>query len=273
MSAKRLTPPIKWHGGKTYLAQRIIDLMPKHHHYVELFGGGLAVLLRKDPVGISEVVNDLNGELMNFFCVLQGKKSFARFSRRVNVIPFARDEWKDSKLEESEESSLSRVTRALKFFVRNRMSLAGRMTDFTGITKTRTRGGMNAEVNAWMGAVEGLPAFHARIKRVLIENRPAIDLMQNHDVKGSLMYCDPPYPSSTRSSPSVYEYEMIDKDHRAFLAEAKSLKHAKIMISSYPSEMYTTALKDWNQHEFDIANNAAGGKTKARKTEVVFTNF
>lgn len=273
MSEQRLTPPIKWHGGKHYLAAWIISLMLKHHHYVEPFAGGLAVLLRKDPVGISEVVNDLNGELMNFYSVLQGEKSFAKFNRRVNVIPFAREEWKESKQEEFEESTPSRVTRALRFFVCNRMSLAGRMTDFTGVTKTRTRGGMNAEVNAWMGAVEGLPEFHARIKRVLIENRPAIDLMQNHDVKGSLMYCDPPYPSSTRSSPSVYEYEMSDKDHRAFLARAKSLKHAKIMISSYPSVMYTTALKDWNQHEFDIANNAAGGKTKARKTEVVFMNF
>lgn len=54
MSAKNLvtsslSQPLKWHGGKHYLAQKIIDLMPKHLHYVEPFGGGLAVLLNKDP--------------------------------------------------------------------------------------------------------------------------------------------------------------------------------------------------------------------------------
>jgi len=44
-----LTQPLKWYGGKHYLAQRIIDRMPRHLHYVEPFGGGLAVLLAKDP--------------------------------------------------------------------------------------------------------------------------------------------------------------------------------------------------------------------------------
>ena len=40
-----LTPPLKYHGGKTNLARRIVELMPPHLHYVEPFAGGLAVLL------------------------------------------------------------------------------------------------------------------------------------------------------------------------------------------------------------------------------------
>ncbi len=47
-----LTPPLKWWGGKHYLAKRIIDLMPPHVHYVEAYAGGLAVLLEKDPCGV-----------------------------------------------------------------------------------------------------------------------------------------------------------------------------------------------------------------------------
>ena len=78
----QLTPPLKWHGGKSYLADWIIDRMPPHLHYVEPFAGGLAVLLAKNPLdlrhqwsdkssekGHSEVVNDLNQELMNFWQV------------------------------------------------------------------------------------------------------------------------------------------------------------------------------------------------------------
>lgn len=45
----KLTGPLKWHGGKSYLADWIISLMPKHLHYVEPYAGGLAVLLAKDP--------------------------------------------------------------------------------------------------------------------------------------------------------------------------------------------------------------------------------
>ncbi len=89
MKHRKLTLPLKWHGGKSYLTDWIIDLMPRHLHYVEPFAGGLAVLLAKNPFderhqfgcksherGISEVVNDLNGELMNFWKVLQDEESF-----------------------------------------------------------------------------------------------------------------------------------------------------------------------------------------------------
>ncbi len=67
----KLTQPLKWHGGKHYLAKRIIELMPEHVHYVEPYFGGGAVLLQKDPEGVSEVVNDIDGELMSFWDCLR----------------------------------------------------------------------------------------------------------------------------------------------------------------------------------------------------------
>jgi len=79
-----LGQPLKWWGGKHYLAKRIIALMPRHLHYVEPFAGGLAVLLEKNPFetshywgekgyeqGISEVANDIHQGLTNFWRVLQ----------------------------------------------------------------------------------------------------------------------------------------------------------------------------------------------------------
>src|SRR4051794_37581238 len=105
-TAPRLTPPLKWHGGKHYLARQIVARMPPHLHYVEPFAGGLAVLLARDPDdrrlwtgdtsstrGVSEVANDLDGRLMNFWRVLRGEETFARFRRQVEAIPPARDEW------------------------------------------------------------------------------------------------------------------------------------------------------------------------------------
>ena len=80
--------PLKWHGGKYYLASKIVGLMPSHLHYVEPFFGGGAVLLARDPEddglwlfpnkGVSEVVNDINGSLINFWRVLQDPRNASR---------------------------------------------------------------------------------------------------------------------------------------------------------------------------------------------------
>ena len=64
-AATRITPLLKWQGGKTYMADRIIDVMSEHLHYLEPFCGGSAVLLRKNPEGVSEALNDRNGDLTN----------------------------------------------------------------------------------------------------------------------------------------------------------------------------------------------------------------
>src|SRR5712692_646888 len=87
--SNRITPPLKWHGGKWYLAPKIVALMPPHTHYVEPFAGGLSVLLAKDPEGVSEVANDINGHLSNFWRVLQREDEFSRFRRILEAMPFS----------------------------------------------------------------------------------------------------------------------------------------------------------------------------------------
>src|SRR5262245_54721937 len=88
--------PLKWHGGKRYLARRIVAMMPPHTHYVEAYAGGLAVLLAKDPNGVSEVVNDKHKALTNFWRVLQDEQDFEAFVRIVQAVPFSEAEWEDA---------------------------------------------------------------------------------------------------------------------------------------------------------------------------------
>ena len=72
--------PIGWPGGKTKLASKIVAYFPEHARYVEPFMGSLAVLLAKPKhTSAIEIVNDLHGELVNFFIVLRDKpKEFVR---------------------------------------------------------------------------------------------------------------------------------------------------------------------------------------------------
>ena len=265
----RLTPPLKWHGGKHYLAARIVRLMPPHVHYVEPFAGGLAVLLAKNPAGCSELVNDLDGRLSNFWRVLQEAETFERFRRIAEAVPFSEREWQDAGagLEHADP-----VARAAAFFVRCRQSLAGRLDTFAPLSRTRTRRGMNEQASAWIAAVDGLPAVHTRLRRMAILCRPALEVIRSQDGPDTLFYCDPPYLKSTRTAPDVYTLEMSEGDH-AELLEALRTCRAKVMLSGYPSRLYDSALADWTRHTFDLPNNAAGGRAKGRETEVLWCNF
>lgn len=278
---KRITLPLKWHGGKFYLAKKIVALMPEHLNYVEPYFGGGAVLFAKNPEGTSEIVNDINSTLINFWNVLRVTEDFQRFRRACGATPFSDLMWTEANKHilqsgDSKESFLAQdqVRWAWMFFIRCRQSLSGRMKSFTGITKTRVRRGMNNEVSAWLTAVEGLPEVHARLKRVLILNRKALDVIQEFNHKHTLFYLDPPYLSETRTSPDVYDYEMTKDDHTELLdlLVRHGLK-GKFMISGYRSDLYDRLLNAWNRHEFDLPNNSSSSKKKERKIECVWTNF
>jgi DNA polymerase-1 len=271
-SAERVPAPLKWHGGKSYLAPRIVALMPEHTHYVEPFFGGGRVLLAKDPDGVSEVVSDIDRDLTAFWRVLRDTSACRRFRRLVRAVPFSEAEWQDARDGLQQRPDADPVQRAVWFFIACRQSLAGRMDAFAPLSKARTRRGMNEQASAWLSAVEGLPAVHDRLRRVVIRNKPALDVIRAEDGPGTLFYCDPPYLHETRAVRDTYTHEMSEADHRELLAVLKRCE-GKVMLSGYPSELYDKALAGWTRHAFDLPNNAAGGAAKRRQTECVWCNW
>ena len=272
-----MTGPLKVHGGKHYLAPRIVALMPAHTHYVEPYAGGLSVLLAKPCDGISEAVNDIDGDLTTFWRVLQDVKAFARFRRRVQAIPFSEAEWEKARARLGRPSGLKtqaeRVERAVRFFVTCRQSMAGRCKDFAPLTRNRTRRGMNEQASAWLNAVDGLPAVHARLRRVVILNRPALEVIRSQDGPESLFYLDPPYVPETRASQEAFGgHDMTAGDHEELLGTLVGLK-GMVMLSGYRCALYDKRLSGWDCHEFDLPNHAAGGILKRRVTEAVWCNF
>jgi DNA adenine methylase len=269
--------PLKTHGGKHYLAQQIVALMPRHTHYVEPYAGGLAVLFAKPCEGISEVVNDINGDLMNFWRVLQDKKSFVEFRRRVQAVPFSEVEWQEAKDQlaapDNQHLRTHRIERAARFFIFCRDSMAGRCKDFTPLTKNRTRRGMNEQVSAWLKAIEGLRAVHARLQRVVVLNRPAIEVMRSQDGPETLFYLDPPYVPVTRSAGTVFgQFDMTEAQHEELLDVILQLQ-GKVMISGYRCRLYDSRLASWDRHQFVVPIHSAGGEIKRRMVETLWCNF
>lgn len=275
-----LLSAIKIHGGKHYMARRIISLMPKHCHYVEPYAGGLSVLLNRDPEdknlwlashpGVSEVVNDLNQDLTNFWQVLQDVKSFAEFHRIIEAVPFSQIEFERAQKLLSPKQDP--VSRAVCFFIIARQSRAGSFRSFTPITKTRTRARMNNEASAWTHAIAGLSRIHSRLRRVVIINNDALKVIEQHDTEGTLFYLDPPYPHETRTTKNAYQHEMSTKDHLKLLQLIQTLK-AKVIISSYPNEQYDKELSKWRRMLIQQPNHVSGEVIKGYKIEAIYINY
>jgi DNA adenine methylase len=127
---------------------------------------------------------------------------------------------------------------------------------------------MNGNVSEWLGAVEGLADVHARLRRVAIENRSALEVIRREDTPGTLFYLDPPYLHETRANADAYAFEMTEADHRDLLKVIQTCK-GKVMLSAIRPPL-RRALIGWARHTFDLPNNAAGGQAKERATEVVW---
>lgn len=261
------------------IGSKIVKLFPPkkdYVHYVEPYFGGGSVLFKANPEGVSEVANDINSDLYGFWLVLRNPTMFAEFRRLAEATPFNESTWNwaEQVINQPVGENLT-SKRAWAFFVLCRQSLAGRMKSFTGVTKTRTRRGMNNEVSAWLTTVEWLPAVHERLKRVLILNRPALEVIQKHDGPKTLFYLDPPYLHKTRVTTTEYgENEMDEADHLELLVTLDDLK-GKFLLSGYKSRLYDNHAKrrGWSRHEFKIANAASGAKKKRVMTEVVWANY
>lgn len=273
--------PLKWHGGKHYLAPRLWEIAKAvpHVHRVEVFGGSLAFTLATEPEGFSEVVNDRNRRLMNFWGVMAHGDRFVAFQRLIQATPFSESLWKAAVEDLVEDPPVDGfdwdVARAWRFFVVCRQSMAGRMTNFAPLSKRRTRRGMNEQASAWLNCVEGLPEVHERLKRVVVRNRPADELIKSEDSESTLFYLDPPYLHETRSTTTEYgEHEMSELEHETLLHILARIK-GKFLLSGYRSDLYDYVAKarGWRRIEFDLPNNSASGATKERKTECVWCNF
>lgn len=259
---------LRYHGGKNYLATKIRELFPEHTRYCEPYFGGGSVLLAGDGVGVSEFVNDLDGNLMNFWRVLRDTPD--RLLHRLWATPLSQAAFDLSNEDMGHDDA---VRRATAFFIRNRQSRQGLSKDYATPT-SRTRRGMNENVSAWLSSIDGLMEFHDRLQRVEIWNRPAVDFIKRLDSPSTLFYCDCPYLHETRSTVGEYRHEMSVEDHRDLLRLLSAIK-GKFLLSGYDSELYEHFMRDfsWTRHEFKIDNKASSSKTKEERIECVWSNF
>jgi len=265
-------------GGKARLGPWIAGLLPPHRTYLEPFAGSAAVLFAKRP-SLTEIVNDLDGNVVCFFRVLRDRPD--ELARALRLTPYARAEMEAADLS---DPALPDLERARRFFVRVQSTVshsAHSRTGFAIAAQQPPGGGGSDHAHKFVLVVERLEACAERLRRVQLECRPAVDLIGRFATDPhTAIYADPPYLAATRSMrtkrPGIGDYRVeyaSEQDHRG-LAEAFHRARAAVLLSGYHSPLYDDLYADWWRVERPVSvptGNGTGGAIK-RAVEVVWSN-
>ncbi len=244
-------PVLRYHGGKFGvnggMADWIIGRMPKHRIYVEPFGGGASVLMRK-PRAYAEVYNDIWSVVVDVFRVLRDPAMAAELERRIRLTPFARAEF-EAVTDASLAAEPDVIERARMTILRSFAGFGSAATNgahATGFRATSYRSG-KTPAHDWANYPGHIAGFTRRLAGVVVECRPAAKVMAKHDGPETLHYVDPPYEHSTRNmrrGNAAYAHEMTEQDHRDLAAFLRTLRGV-VILSGYPSPLYRELYGDW----------------------------
>ena len=221
-------PVIRYPGGKWRQAPGIIALFPPHRCYVEPFGGAGSVLLRK-PRAYAEIINDLNDEIVALYRVLRDPDQASELERRLRLTPFARSEFAAAYTPSGDP-----IETARRLIVRAAMSFGSNgqvAKEATGFRACSTRPG-STPAHDWASYPDVIARFTARLSGVVIESRPAIQVMEAHDAPDTLHYVDPPYLTETRGergSKLYGRFEMTAEQHEELAECLRSLPRTEVL--------------------------------------------
>ncbi len=130
---------------------------------------------------------------------------------------------------------------------------------------------MSGVVSRWLGGVEQLDLIAERLLRVLIENRPAIEVIKLYDSPDTFFYCDPPYIHETRGDTNSYGFEMDDDQHRE-LAEVLNAIEGKAAVSNYDCDLMNELFPPTKWKKLYSPEKTIHS-TKDKRQEVLWVNY
>jgi len=266
---EKVNTPFGYFGSKNKIALQLCSQLPPHTCWVEAFCGSAALTLakRKSPI---EVVNDIDGEIINVFNQLRNNSE--ELCRVIALTPYAKGELENSRLKEINDSE---IERARKFLIQAMMAVNGIFGKERGgfsYSQSYSRNGRDARVNRWYNLPERLVEAVERLRDVRIENRDAIELIKMFLKRpATLIYLDPPYFANRTKG---YAIDAYDEEFHIRLLETALKTKSMIFISGYDNDLYNSLLtkkNGWSKRTIDTITKDIKGNDHQRE-EVVWAN-
>lgn len=253
------SPIIPWMGGKGRLASRLFPLFPNHKCYVEAFAGGAALFFTRPSPAEVEVLNDLNGDLVCLYRVVQNH--LEEFVRQFKWALSSRQIFEWQKMTRPE--TLTDIQRAARFFYLQQHAFGAKPTSQSFGTAT-TAGPINL-----LRIEERLSEAWVRLSGVYIENLPWLECARRYDRAHTFHYWDPPY-WCTQGYTSSFGFEQYEE-----MANFMRTCQGRVMVSINDHPDIRRVFDGFQLYELDILYSVSNARTTARERsgELVIMNW
>jgi len=252
--------PLTYHGGKQQLASKIIQLIPEQRIYVEPFIGGGAIFWGKEPSEV-EVINDTNGEIINFYEVL--KRDFTALQQEVLISLHSQRQHRNASVIYSNPHLFTRIQRAWAVWILSTQSFGARLNGSFGYDRTgATSKAINNKIEAFT------LDYSVRLQRVQIECADALRIIRSRDTPNTFFYCDPPYPETDQGHYDGYTQEDFD----ALLRTLGNIE-GRFLLSSYRNSSLSEFVHKHGWHTIEIKMAKPSSPKRSQKIEVLTSNY
>lgn len=250
-------PIIPWIGGKRRLAEMLLNRFPPHECYCEVFAGGAAVFFARNPAPV-EVLNDVNGDLVNLYRVVN--HHLEEFVRQFKWSLSSRQIFKWQ--QETRPETLTDVQRAARFFYLQHQAFGGKVAGQSWGTAT-TGPAMNL-----LRLEENLSAAHLRLASgVYIENLDWAACIERYDRPHTLFYLDPPYWQT-----EGYGVPFAWNQYERMADTMKNIKGKAILsINDHPD--IRACFADFEMEALTLDYTVGGAAQRVERGELVIYNW
>lgn len=250
---------LSYFGGKSRLVDKLLPRIPVHECYCEVFAGAGWLLFGKDEeISKSEILNDINGELVTLYRVVQNHLD--EFMRYLRWILVARDEFERFKREAPE--NLTDIQRSVRYYYLLRMGYGAKVTSHHFAVAPSGRPALNL-----LRIEEDLSMAHLRLARVYIENRPYQKLIELHDRPTTFFYLDPPYHGFEND----YGKGLFSRDDFASLRDQLAGIEGKFLMSINDTPFIRETFARFNIEHVETRWNTS--PTKKKVSELLISNY
>ncbi len=264
---KMIPSPIKWVGGKRRFRKRIISVLPPHSCYLELFAGAAWVLFGKPPSDV-EILNDIDGELVNFFRVI--KRQPEDFIRSFEFELVSREEFE--RLAAEDTSKMNEIERAHRFFYILMAGWGGELNYPRFQTSVSDGGHGNRLIGALKRLRKRVEPVHKRLSTVILENLDWEECFDRYNRERVVMYIDPPYPGNGVN----YLHNMRSwGDHKRLAGKLREAK-CKWILSSYNIKEIHDLYEGFYLipvESYSGMKTTKNGNTRVKNEEVLVLNY